>query len=91
MPNIFFLKKEVILCFVFVFLVSIGNGMTQSSGRHRRSDRGLRKDYSKRSYPEILPVVGKVFLFLLAVFVGKSHAALFTERRVGHHIIISHF
>ena len=42
-------------------------------------------------YPEILPVVGKVFLFLLACFVGKGHAALFAERRIGEHIIISCF
>ena len=38
-------------------------------------------------HPEILPVVGQVFGVLLALIVGKGHAALLAEGRIGQHII----
>ncbi|MBV6467963.1 MAG: hypothetical protein PGMFKBFP_03336 [Anaerolineales bacterium] len=41
-----------------------------------------------RGRPEILPVVGKVFLFLFTFFIGERHAALLSERRIGENIII---
>ena len=33
--------------------------------------------------PKILTVIGKVVCLLLALFVGKAHAALFAEGRIG--------
>ena len=33
--------------------------------------------------PEVLTIVGEVFFFLFACFVGKCHAAFFTKRRIG--------
>ena len=38
--------------------------------------------------PEVLPVVGQVVGFLLAVFVGEAQGALLAERRIRQHVVI---
>jgi hypothetical protein len=73
-----------------VFAVAARAAATTKPGRYGPS---CAKSCSTKALPAatrcggILTVIGKIVCLLLALFVGKAHAALFAERRIGQYII----